>query len=86
MFYVLIQSRCSNAWITLDFVLQRMDHCLQYLPKSEKRIRGVQREVHNGSISALQIKISPAESVSADESYTGIIMLYRICKIPVFIT
>lgn len=37
MFYVLIQSRCSNAWITLDFVLQRMDHCLQYLPKSEKK-------------------------------------------------
>lgn len=52
-----------------------MNHCLTFLPNSEEETIGeVLRGVQYGSVSALQINISPAESVSALDTDTGNIM------------
>lgn len=53
-----------------------MNHCLTFLPNfEEETIEEVLRGVQYGSVSALQINISPAESVSALDTDTGNIML-----------
>lgn len=49
-----------------------MNHCLTFLPNSEVVTLGeVLRGVQYGSVSALQINISPAESVSALDTDRG---------------
>lgn len=59
-FYAEIQWRRYNAWITVDVILWRMDHCRKCLPNSEEETFGeVLRGVQYGSVSALQINISP---------------------------
>lgn len=74
--FALIQWRRNNAWITLDVILWRMNHCLTFLPNfEEETLEEVLRGVQYGSVSALQINISPAESVSALDTDTGNIML-----------
>lgn len=53
-----------------------MDHCFKFVPNSEVvKIRGVPGGVRYGLVSALQIKISPVESVSALKTNMGIIKL-----------